>query len=77
MWKTTGSTRSTRSTNEKVTCVQLLPLQSEAEVTCARFNLVLGLQVVHAVGGNAIDGENDVSDAHLGFGRLASIGQLQ
>lgn len=33
--------------------------------------------MVHAVGGYAIDGQNDVSDTHLGSGCFASIGELQ
>lgn len=33
--------------------------------------------MVHAVGGNAVDGQDDVPDAHLGSGRFASVGELQ
>lgn len=46
-------------------------------MVCAGLNLVLGLEVIHAVRGNAINGQNDVSNTHLGFGCLASISELQ
>lgn len=55
----------------------MLPLQSEAELVCAGLDLVLGLQVVHALRGEAVDGQNDVADAHLGSGRLPTVRQLQ
>lgn len=57
--------------------VKQLPLQSEAEMVCAGLDLVLGLQMIHAIRGNTINRQNDVSDTHLGSGRLASIGELQ
>lgn len=59
------------------THVLLLPLQSETQTVGAAFYLVLGLQVVHALCGNAINGQNDVSHAHVGSDGLAFIGQLQ
>lgn len=58
-------------------CVLMLPLQSEAELVCAGLDLVLGLQVVHALRGDAVNGQNDVADAHLGSGRLPTVRQLQ
>lgn len=61
----------------KSECVCVLPLQSEAQTVYAGFDEVLGLQVVHAVGGNAVDGQNHVADAHLSSGCFASIGELQ
>lgn len=59
------------------TTVRLLPLYSEAEMACAGLYLVLGLEVIHALCGNAINGQNDVSNIHLGLGCLASISELQ
>ncbi|TNN81244.1 hypothetical protein EYF80_008578 [Liparis tanakae] len=50
---------------------------SEAEIACAGLDLVLGLEVIRAICGNAIDGQNDVSNAHLGSGCFASIDQQQ
>lgn len=41
----------------------------------AGLNLVLGLEVIHAVCGNPINRQNDVSNTHLGLGGLASISQ--
>lgn len=58
-------------------CVLALPLQSETELACAGLDLVLGLQVVHALRGDAVNGQNDVADAHLGSGRLPTVRQLQ
>ena len=58
-------------------CVQLLPLQIEAEAARAGLNLVLGLEVVHAVCGNAVNGQDDVSNTYLGFGCFASISELK
>lgn len=46
-------------------------------MVCAGLDLVLGLQMIHAIRGNAINRQNDVSDTHLGSGRLASISELQ
>lgn len=54
----------------------LLLLQGEVEVVSAGFDLVLGLQVVHAVGGDSVDRQNYISHTHFGFGCLAPIGQL-
>ena len=53
-----------------------LPLQSQGQVPGAGLDLVLGLQVVHAVRGDAIDGRDQVSDAEVGPGRLSTIRQL-
>lgn len=55
----------------------MLPLQSEAELVRAGLDLVLRLKVSHAVRGNAVNGQNDVTHAHLGPGRLSSICELQ
>lgn len=57
-------------------CVCVLPLQSEAELVCAGLDLVLGLQVVHALRGDAVNGQNDVADVHLGSGCLPAVRQL-
>lgn len=53
-----------------------LLLQIEAEVACAVLDLVLSLQVVHAVCGDSIDGQNQVSNGNPSFGRLPTISQL-
>lgn len=53
-----------------------LLLQSEAEVASAALDLVLGLQVVHALGGDAVDGQNQVSHGDATFGRFPAIRQL-
>lgn len=59
-------------------CVSVcgLLLQSEAEVTSAALDLVLGLQVVHALGGDAVDGQNHVSHGDATFGCFTAIRQL-
>lgn len=56
---------------------QLLLLQGEVQVACAGLDLVLGFQMGHALCGDAVDGEDGVSDADFGFGCLASICQLR
>ncbi len=55
----------------------MLPLQSETESVCGGLDFVLSLQVIHAVCGNAINGQDDVSNTHLGFGCLSPIVELQ
>lgn len=54
----------------------MLPLQSEAELVCGGFDLVLGLQVIHALCGNAIYRLYDVSNTHLCFDCLSSVSHL-
>lgn len=56
----------------RTVCRGLL-LQSEAEVAGAALDLVLGLKVVHALGGDAVNGQNHVSDSDATFGCLAAI----
>lgn len=51
--------------------------QSQAEVASAALDLVLGLQVVHALRGNAVNGQNRVSNSNATFGCLTAIRQLQ
>ena len=55
-------------------CVLLLQVQ--LEVAGAVLDLVLGLQVVHAVGGDAVDGQDQVSHSHASLGCLASVVEL-
>lgn len=55
----------------------VLLLQREVEVAGARLDLVLGLQVVHAVGGDSIDGQHQVAHGDLCLRRLPSISQLK
>lgn len=59
-------------------CVSVygLLLQSEAEVASAALDLVLGLQVVHALGGDAVDGQNHVSHGDATLGCFTAIRQL-
>lgn len=54
-----------------------LLLQGEAEVSSAALDLVLGLQVVHALCGDAVDGQNHVSNGDTTFSRLPAVCQLQ
>lgn len=54
-----------------------LLLQGEAEVAGAALDLVLGLQVVHALRGDAVNGQNHVSDDDATFDCLTAIRQLQ
>lgn len=54
-----------------------LLLQGEAEVSSAALDLVLGLQVVHALRGDAVDGQNHVSNGDTTFSRLPAVCQLQ
>lgn len=41
------------------------------------FNLVLGLAVQQVFGGDALDGQDDVTSAQVGYGSLAAGGDLQ
>lgn len=54
-----------------------LLLQCEVEVAGTRLDLVLGLQVVHAVGGDSVDGQNDIAHGDLRLRRLPSVSQLK
>lgn len=40
------------------------------------FDLVLGLAVQHVFGGDALDGQDDVTSAQIGRGRLAAGSHL-
>lgn len=55
----------------------VLLLQREVEVAGARLDLVLGLQVVHAVSSDAIDGQHQVTHGDLRLLRLPSVSQLK
>lgn len=55
----------------------MLPLHIEAEMACAGLDKILGLKMIHAFCGGAINGQNDVSNAHLGSGCLATVSELQ
>lgn len=63
-----------RGSGEEGLC---LLLQSEAEVAGATFDLVLRLQVVHALRGDTVNRQNRVSDDDATFGCLTAICQLQ
>ena len=51
----------------------ILLLQCEVEVPSARFDLVLGLQVVHPIGGDAVDGQHHIAHGDVCLRRLPSI----
>lgn len=55
----------------------ILLLQCEAEVARARLDLVLGLQVVHAIGGDSVDGQNNIAHGDLRLRRLPAVSQLK
>lgn len=56
---------------------QSLLLQGEAEVASAVLDLVLGLQVVHAFCGDAINGQNHVSNSNAALSCLPTVCELQ
>ena len=56
-------------------CVVVL-LHGECQLAAGGLDLVLGLQVVHAVGGDAVDGQDQVSHSHASLGCLASVVEL-
>lgn len=66
-------------TRIEIQCVRAhgLLLQGEAEVAGAALDLVLGLQVVHALRGDTVNRQNQVSNRNTTFSCLPSISELR